>query len=90
METFNNRWTGPGSTNSAPGADRDALASSYYLEKGDFFRINNITLGYTINQIGFLNRARLYLTAQIRSCSPTTPVLLQKLTVTEFRIKVLV
>ena len=64
VETFNNRWTGPGSTNSAPGADRDALASSYYLEKGDFFRINNITLGYTINQIGFLNRARLYLTAQ--------------------------
>ncbi|MEM6541663.1 MAG: TonB-dependent receptor [Bacteroidota bacterium] len=63
-EVFNSRWTGEGSTNSAPGADRDALASSFWLEDGDFFRINNITLGYTINNMGFLNRARLYFTAQ--------------------------
>ncbi|BFP42489.1 TonB-dependent receptor [Flavobacteriaceae bacterium GF1] len=63
-EVFNNRWTGEGSTNSAPGADRDALASSFWLEDGDFFRINNITIGYTFNQMGFLDRARLYFTAQ--------------------------
>ncbi|MGB5820165.1 MAG: SusC/RagA family TonB-linked outer membrane protein [Saonia sp.] len=63
-EIFNNRWTGEGSTNSNPGADRDALASSYWLEDGDFFRINNITLGYTFSQLGFLNRARIYFTAQ--------------------------
>ncbi|WP_271784711.1 SusC/RagA family TonB-linked outer membrane protein [Aquimarina algiphila] len=63
-ETFNSRWTGEGSTNAAPGADRDALASSYWLENGDFFRINNITLGYTFNKIGFLNKARFYVTAQ--------------------------
>ncbi|WP_250149111.1 TonB-dependent receptor [Flagellimonas sp. 389] len=64
LETFNNRWTGEGSTNSAPGAERDAFASSYWLEDGDFFRINNITLGYTIQGLGFLNRARIYVTAQ--------------------------
>ncbi len=64
-EIFNSRWTGEGSTNAAPGADRDALASSFWLEDGDFFRINNITIGYTFNQFqGFLNRARLYFTAQ--------------------------
>ncbi|MEM6864107.1 MAG: TonB-dependent receptor [Bacteroidota bacterium] len=64
-EVFNSRWTGEGSTNAAPGADRDALASSFWLEDGDFFRINNITLGYTFDQLqGFLNRARLYVTAQ--------------------------
>ncbi|UOY05850.1 TonB-dependent receptor [Muricauda sp. SCSIO 64092] len=63
-EVFNSRWTGEGSTNTAPGADRDALASSFWLEDGDFFRINNITIGYTFNQMGFLDRARLYFTAQ--------------------------
>ncbi|UII77221.1 TonB-dependent receptor [Flagellimonas sp. HMM57] len=80
-EIFNNRWTGEGSTNSAPGADRDALASSFWLEDGDFFRINNITLGYTFNQLdGFLSRARLYVTAQnpfmFTSYSGFTPELL--------------
>jgi len=63
-ETFNNRWTGPGSTNSAPGANRDALASSYWLEDGDYFRINNITLGYTIPKLGILTQSRVYVTAQ--------------------------
>jgi len=64
LETFNNRWTGPGSTNSAPGADRDAIASSYYLEDGDFFRINNMTVGYTLEDISLVKRARIYFTLQ--------------------------
>ena len=64
QETFNNRWTGDSSTNSAPGANRDSYASSYWLEKGDYFRINNMTLGYTFNEIAFLNRARMYFTVQ--------------------------
>ncbi|UOB17139.1 SusC/RagA family TonB-linked outer membrane protein [Abyssalbus ytuae] len=64
-DTFNERWTGDGSTNSHPGADRDAVASSYYLEDGDYFRINNITLGYTLKEL-FQNslKIRLYLMAQ--------------------------
>ncbi|MEH6407878.1 MAG: SusC/RagA family TonB-linked outer membrane protein [Leeuwenhoekiella sp.] len=64
QDAFNNRWTGEGSTNTNPGADRDALASSYWLEDGDYFRINNITLGYTFKEISILSSARLYMTLQ--------------------------
>jgi hypothetical protein len=39
-------------------------ASTYYLESGDFFRINNITLGYKITLKGeFLNSCRIYVNA---------------------------
>ena len=63
-ETFNNRWTGPGTSNTNPGASRDALSSSYFLEDGDYFRINNITLGYTFKDMFSLSRLRIYGTAQ--------------------------
>ncbi|MFV8326162.1 SusC/RagA family TonB-linked outer membrane protein [Flavobacterium sp. ZS1P14] len=40
------------------------VASTYYLESGDFFRINNITLGYKIPlKGGFLNSCRIYVNA---------------------------
>ncbi len=62
---FNERWTGPGSTNVNPGANRDSYASSYYLEDGDYLRINNITLGYTLKDvIDEISSIRLYATAQ--------------------------
>lgn len=64
-ETFKDRWTGPGSTNSNPGAFREAIASTHYLESGAFFRVNNITLGYTFKDLVFKgSRLRTYLTAQ--------------------------
>lgn len=64
-EMFEKRWTGPGSTNTNPGANRDQRASSYYLEDGDYFRINNITLGYTLSNIAkFASRIRFYVSAQ--------------------------
>ncbi|PHQ29834.1 SusC/RagA family TonB-linked outer membrane protein [Leeuwenhoekiella nanhaiensis] len=64
-EQFNKRWTGPGSTNVNPGAERDVEASSYYLEDGSYFRINNITLGYTLPELSnFINSARVYVTLQ--------------------------
>lgn len=65
-EVFNNRWTGDGSTNIHPGAQRDSKASSYYLEDGSFLRINNISLGYTINKdvLFDLAKIRIYATAQ--------------------------
>ena len=63
-EVFNERWTGPGSTNVNPGANRDSQASSYYLEDGDYLRINNITLGYTLkNVIDEISSIRVYATA---------------------------
>jgi TonB-dependent starch-binding outer membrane protein SusC len=64
-DTFNNRWTGPGTSNVNPGANRTAIASSYYLEDGSFFRINNITVGYTFKDvIKDVNKIRIYGTAQ--------------------------
>ena len=48
-----------------PGADRDVEASSYYLEDGSYFRINNITVGYTLPEISsFVSSARVYVTLQ--------------------------
>ncbi len=64
-DTFKNRWTGEGSTNSHPGANRDSYSSSYFLESGAYFRINNITLGYTMNDLVFSgSKLRFYVTAQ--------------------------
>jgi len=64
-EVFNYRWTGEGSTNTYPGANRDSYASNYYLEDGDYFRINNITIGYTLKDIiDGIDSIRLYATAQ--------------------------
>ncbi|MFT4072660.1 MAG: TonB-dependent receptor [Dysgonamonadaceae bacterium] len=64
-DTYKNRWTGDGSTNSNPGANRDSYASSYYLESGAYFRLNNITLGYTFNNLVVSGTSlRVYFTAQ--------------------------
>ena len=47
---FNNRWTTARPSNTTPRASNSIpLSSNYFLESGDFFRINNITLGYTFN-----------------------------------------
>ncbi|GAA4123632.1 TonB-dependent receptor [Flavobacterium chungbukense] len=41
------------------------VASTYYLESGDFFRVNNITLGYKLplQGDGFVNACRIYINA---------------------------
>lgn len=64
-DTFKDRWHGEGTSNKNPGALREAKASTYYLESGSYFRINNITLGYTFNDLVFKgSRLRTYFTAQ--------------------------
>jgi len=40
------------------------ISSSYYLESGDFFRIDNITFGYTFKEINDIKKVRIYLAAQ--------------------------
>jgi TonB-dependent starch-binding outer membrane protein SusC len=68
-EVANNRWTPNNTNTSIPRANTNELpASTYFLEKGDFFRINNLTLGYTLPG-GMLSRLkmqslRIYVTAQ--------------------------
>jgi hypothetical protein len=58
-------WTVNNTTASKPGPfNQVPVASTYYLESGDFFRINNITLGYKIPLKGeFLNSCRIYVNA---------------------------
>lgn len=56
---YTDRWTGPGSTNTNPSAaalfksytTQAGAPNSYYVESADFFRLQSITLGYTINKI---------------------------------------
>lgn len=56
------------------------ISSDYYLESGDYFRINNITLGYTFTEpTSFLSSVRVYANAInpfiIQSYSGYTPEL---------------
>lgn len=63
------RWT-PNNTNTGePRANVNQLqASTYFLEKGDFFRINNLTLGYAVPVAALqglhITNLRIYVTAQ--------------------------
>jgi TonB-linked SusC/RagA family outer membrane protein len=68
-ETAKNRWT-PNNTNTGiPRANLNELpASTYFLEKGDFFRINNLSIGYTLpgkilDRLS-MQSLRIYVTAQ--------------------------
>jgi TonB-linked SusC/RagA family outer membrane protein len=72
-----NRWKQPGDVAALPRAGQSATASGnlrasdWWLENGDYLRLRNITLGYTLPQ-RFLNnmgthvftRVRIYLAAQ--------------------------
>lgn len=58
-------WTPstPNATNPRP-SNEVPRASTYYIEKGDFLRINNITLGYTLPEIiKGVDKIRVYATA---------------------------
>lgn len=67
-----NRWHGEGTSNSYPSAAGrrkgwNQRLNDFFVEDGDFFRIQNITLGYTINkkreQKG-MPETRIYFTAE--------------------------
>ena len=68
------RWTGEGTSNTFPrlsNSDNNnnfSNPSDFYLEKGDYFRVKTVQLGYTlpqdvIGQFG-LSRLRVYLTGE--------------------------
>lgn len=71
LDIYNNRWTGPGSSNSyALITNNQAiiLPNSFYVEDGSYIRIRNIQVGYTLPK-GFsespkINNVRIYLSAQ--------------------------
>ncbi|KAA0128313.1 SusC/RagA family TonB-linked outer membrane protein [Chryseobacterium sp. SN22] len=60
-----NFWT-PTNTGAANPAPFNAvpIASTYYLESGDFFRINNITLGFNLQKpVEYISSLRFYVSA---------------------------
>ncbi len=62
----NNYWTPSNTTAANPKPFNEVpVASTYYMESGDFFRINNITLGYKLplTDTSFINYCRLYVNA---------------------------
>ncbi|WPP49194.1 SusC/RagA family TonB-linked outer membrane protein [Catalinimonas niigatensis] len=68
-----NRWNGPGTSNSIPRmtTNRNNLnhrTSDLFIESGDFLRLKNIVIGYTLpatltEKVG-VSRARFYVTGQ--------------------------
>jgi len=68
-----NRWTGPNTSNSIPRMttrrnNRNYRTSDMFIENGDFFRLKNLVIGYTLNEkitgkLG-IGRTRFYITGQ--------------------------
>jgi TonB-dependent starch-binding outer membrane protein SusC len=90
--TANNRWTNSNHTNSEPRANGGYLpASTYFVESGSYFRLNNINLGYTlpnamVQKTKVFSSVRIYLVAQniltITKYSGFTPELQNPLPIT--------
>jgi TonB-linked SusC/RagA family outer membrane protein len=64
------RWHGPGSSNTLPRLDQNGINfikfSDIYLQKGDFLRISNVTLGYDFTKlinVKAFSQFRLYASA---------------------------
>ena len=74
--SLNKAWNGEGSTNAYPRFINDAQdannnlksSNSWFIEKGDYFRLNNVQLGYTLNSNLstklHINRLRVYVNLQ--------------------------
>ncbi|WP_445738120.1 SusC/RagA family TonB-linked outer membrane protein [Mariniflexile sp.] len=67
-----NRWNGPGTSNTYPSARgirnpwSNQFLNSFFVEKGDFVRLQNVTLGYTLPELKgkFNPDIRFYITAE--------------------------
>lgn len=69
-------YAGPGNLNAGNPAPSNTvpIASNYYLESGDFFRINSITLGYSLSKpVEYISSLRFYV-------SSLNPFITQKFT----------
>lgn len=74
QEDYDNRWTGPGSTNEYPRftlTDRNKnykTPSEFFVRDADYLRLKNLTLGYTlpksITQMAQIEKVRFYVTAE--------------------------
>jgi len=64
------RWHGEGSSNTVPRVTEDnrnyTNFSDLYIQKGDFLRISNVTIGYDLSRLvkkGYLKKVRFYASA---------------------------
>lgn len=66
MDRATNRWTPDNPDGSEPRASNSIpKPSTYFVESGSFFRINNVTLGYTVpTNKKIFSKLRFYATAQ--------------------------
>ncbi|HMH35233.1 MAG TPA: hypothetical protein VK543_19490, partial [Puia sp.] len=68
--TATNQWTNANHSQTEPRANGGNLpASTYYIESGSYFRINNINIGYTLpeailQKTRVITRLRVYVAAQ--------------------------
>jgi TonB-linked SusC/RagA family outer membrane protein len=72
-EEVKDRWTGPGTSNTIPRMttrrnNRNYRTSDMFIEKGDFLRLKNLSIGYTLNdkltnRLG-IGKTRFYITGQ--------------------------
>jgi hypothetical protein len=66
-DVANNRWQPGSGENEYPRAfNGTSVPTDYFVEKADFIRINNITMGYTFRteKWKLIDRFRLYASAQ--------------------------
>lgn len=71
LDFYQNRWHGPGTSNTYPSADLSGPnldPNTWFVEKGDYIRLRNVQLGYTLNNrltsALKIQKLRLYLNAQ--------------------------
>ncbi|BDD12230.1 SusC/RagA family TonB-linked outer membrane protein (plasmid) [Fulvitalea axinellae] len=67
VDYYDNYWRGEGTSDSHVGLGTATSFSTYYVEKGNFIRLKNISLGYTIPKSLFNNKissVRVYASAQ--------------------------
>lgn len=58
-----NQWT-PQNETDIPAGGQNRTASSRYVEKGDFARLNNLSIGYTIKKIPGIESLKIYASGQ--------------------------
>lgn len=69
LDFYRNRWTNDNRSNTYPSAEAfnfsfTQQANDFFVEDGSFFRIQNIQVGYTLENIPFIPSLRIYLAAQ--------------------------
>lgn len=76
QDFYDNMWQGQGTSNTYPSGDvlggRNPDPNTFNVESGDYFRVRNITLGYTFNSDSLLSNALSRLRIYASATNPIT------------------